>query len=132
MAVLITVEAVAIALLAVLVAGVLRSHAEILRALRDAGIATGHETEYERPVPARRPSGSAAQDVVGVTPAEESIVIGVVGAQHDTVLAFLTTGCITCGGFWRAFAEQGAESLPGAGRVVIVTRDASEESESKV
>lgn len=132
MAVLITVEAVAIALLAVLVAGVLRSHAEILRALRDAGIATGHEIEYERPVPARRPSGSAARDVVGVTPAEESIVIGVVGAQHDTVLAFLTTGCITCGGFWRAFAEQGAESLSGAGRVVIVTRDASEESESKV
>ena len=133
MAVLITVEAVAIALLAVLVAGLLRSHAEILRALRDAGIATGHESESRRaPVPARRPSGSSAQDVVGVTPDEESVVIGVVGAQHNTVLAFLTTGCITCGGFWRAFAERGADALPGAGRVVIVTRDASEESESKV
>ena len=133
MAVLITAEAVAIALLAVLVAGLLRSHAEILRALRDAGITTGHEPESVRsPVPARRPSGSSAQDVVGVTPDDESVVIGVVGAQHDTVLAFLTTGCITCAGFWRAFAEHGVESLPGAGRVVIVTRDASEESESKV
>jgi hypothetical protein len=133
---LITVEAVAIALLGVLVAGLLRSHAEILRALRDAGIATGHEPDSPRtPVPAHRPSGASGSDIVGVTPEGESAAIGVVGAQHDTVLAFLTTGCITCAGFWRAFADRGADALggaDGAGRVVIVTRDASEESESKV
>jgi hypothetical protein len=60
------------------------------------------------------------------------VVVGVAGAQHDTVLAFLTTGCITCANFWHAFAERGAERLPGGARTVIVTRSASEESESKI
>jgi hypothetical protein len=133
MAVLITVEAVAIALLGVLVAGLLRSHAEILRALRDAGIATGHDAGPVRaPVPVHRASGSPAADVVGMTPDGEAVALGVVGASHDTVLAFLTTGCITCAGFWRAFGEYGLDALGSSGRVVIVTRDASEESESKV
>jgi hypothetical protein len=133
MAVLITVEAVAIALLAILVAGLLRSHAEILRALHDAGIDTGHDFTPARrsPVAAHRADGTAGVDVVGVTPDDESIVIGVVGAQHDTVLAFLSTGCITCAGFWSAFVERGARVLPSA-RAVIVTKDASEESLSKV
>jgi hypothetical protein len=137
MAVLITVEAVAIALLAVLVAGLLRSHAEILRALHDAGIDTGHEQDStshstpRSPVVAQRAGGAQGADVVGVTPDDESIVIGVVGAQHDTALAFLSTGCLTCAGFWSAFAERGAHALPGA-RSVIVTKGASEESGSKV
>jgi hypothetical protein len=137
MAVLITAEAVAIALLAVLVAGLLRSHAEILRALRDAGIDTGHAgagtSDAQRGahgVP-QRASGATAHDVVGSTPDGESVVIGVVGAQHDTVLAFLTTGCITCAGFWQAFAEKGEHAFSSA-RTVIVTREVSEESESKV
>jgi hypothetical protein len=131
--VLVTIEAVAIALLAVLVAGLLRSHAEILRALRDAGIPTAHDADLSRtPPPVHRASGSAAHDVVGVTPGGESVVMGVVGAAHDTVLAFLTTGCITCAGFWRAFDEYGPDALSGSGRVVVVTRDHTEESESKV
>ena len=137
MAVLIAVEAVAIALLAVLVAGLLRSHAEILRALHDAGIETGHEeasasrSPVRSPVMANRTNGAHAADVVGVTPDDESVVIGVVGAQHDTALVFLSTGCITCAGFWSAFAERGAYALPGA-RAVIVTKDPSEESGSRV
>jgi hypothetical protein len=132
MAVLITAEALAIALLAVLVAGLLRSHAEILRALRDAGIETGHAGAATGPrVVPPRATGAAAHDVVGSTPQGESVAIGVVGAGQDTVLAFLTTGCITCSGFWQSFAERGEHSLT-AGRVVIVTRDVGEESESKV
>jgi hypothetical protein len=137
MAVLITVEAVAIALLAVLVVGLLRSHAEILRALHDAGIDTGHRDAAASPSPVRSPvtanraNGTRAADVVGVTPDDESVVIGVVGAQNDTALAFLSSGCITCAGFWSAFAERGALALPGA-RAVIVTKDESEESGSKI
>jgi hypothetical protein len=134
MAVLITVEAVAIVLLGILVAGLLRSHADILRALRDAGIDTGHGSEpaRRRPVVANRAPGAQAADVVGVGPDDESAVIGVAGAQHDTVLAFLTTGCITCAGFWHAFADRGPAALLGGARTVIVTRDPSEESDSKV
>jgi hypothetical protein len=135
MAVLITVEAVAIALLALLVAGLLRSHAEILRALHDAGIDTGHHEPVARsrshvPTITRRAEGGRAADVVGVSPDGEAIVVGVVGAPHDTALAFLTTGCITCASFWREFAERGASAL-GA-RSVIVTKGATEESLSKV
>jgi hypothetical protein len=134
MAVLLTAEAVAIALLAVLVAGVLRSHAEILRALRDAGIETGPAgagAQSGLRTPPHRAAGATAHDVVGSTPDGEAVAIGIVGAPHDTVLAFLTTGCMTCAGFWQSFAEKGEHALTGA-RTVIVAHDVSDESESKV
>jgi len=41
LAILVTVEAVAIGLLGLLVAGLLRSHAEVLRALHDLGAGLG-------------------------------------------------------------------------------------------
>ena len=137
MAVLITVEAVAIALLAVLVAGLLRSHAEILRALHDAGIDTGHENDRLRiagrsPVARNRSEGAAAADVVGVTPD------GRVDRDRRRRRA-VTTRC-------SRFCPPAASPAPASGarspsaartpcrcrRAVIVTKDASEESESKV
>ena len=45
MAVLVTIEAVVIVLLAVLVAGLLRSHADILRALHELGVSESPDTQ---------------------------------------------------------------------------------------
>jgi hypothetical protein len=142
MAVLVTVFGVVLALLAVLVAGLLRSHAEILRALHDlgvdldpraeAGISTsiGSPAVRSRDVP-RRPSRDAT-DIAGVTPDHDAVSIAVVGAQQLSLLAFLSSGCGTCFEFWDAFSADDAVVVPGDARLVIVTKDPSDESVSGI
>lgn len=138
MSVLVTIEAVVIALLALLVAGLLRSHAEILRALHDLGAGISPDADSApttRPRPggvAPRSTGAPASDVVGTTPAGDSIAIGVVGSGQGTLLAFLSSGCVTCAGFWEAFADVERLSVPGQARLVVVTAGPEQESQSRV
>ena len=141
MAVLVTLLAVVLALLALLVAGLLRSHAEILRALHDLGVdldparaggATARvdsPTVRSRSVPAR-PTREAV-DIGGETPDHDAISISVHGAKHLTLLAFLTSTCSTCIGFWDAFAA-GTPAVPGDARLVLVTKGADAESPGSV
>ena len=135
MAVLILVEGVAIALLGLLVAGLLRSHAEILRSLHDLGSRVDPGAErparaHPRAAPIRDP-GSPAADVVGATPTGDAITVGVVGTDQGTLLAFLTSGCLSCHLFWKAFDRRDL-AVPGDARLVIVTRSADHESESQL
>lgn len=130
-------EGVAVLLLAVLVAGLLRSHAEILRALHDLGASLDPDAAPGGPQPVElalrpdvvqpRAAATPAADVVGVALDGDSVGLGVVGAPHQTLLAFLSSGCATCGTFWAAFAEA-AFAAPGGARAVIVVKDAAEES----
>ena len=136
MAVAVGLLALVTALLAVMVISLLRSHAEILKALHDLGVTLDPS---ERPaaaprtavgVPAPRAGGPArVEDLAGVAPGGGATQIAVVGAEHRTLLAFLTTGCLTCRSFWESLAEP--VDVMGA-RVVIVTKDPSEESLSSV
>jgi len=138
MLVLVVIEAVVLAFLALLVAGLLRSHAEILRALHDMGagrdpLAARGATSPVAP-PTLAPSAAGAvttgNDVAGVTPTGDAVVVGVAAAPQPTLLAFLSSGCITCRHFWDAFTTPPA--LPGGARLVIVTMGAEAESESAV
>lgn len=136
MAAAVVLLALVTALLAVIVVSLLRSHAEILKALHDLGVTLD---PFERPaaaprtavgVPAPRSSGSSkVSDVAGVAPGGGATQIGVLGADRPTLLAFLTTGCLTCRSFWESLA--GPIEVAGA-RIVIVTKDPSHESESAV
>jgi hypothetical protein len=146
MAVLVTLLAVVLALLALLVAGLLRSHAEILRALHGLGIdmdpardvgddgvttavdapRTRGSAVRSREVP-KRPSRSGT-DLVGTTPRLDAVSIAVTGVDHFTLLAFLSSGCGSCLEFWDAFREHGPVEIPGDARLVCVTKDPSEES----
>jgi hypothetical protein len=136
MTVLVVAEAVAIALLALLVAGLLRSHAEILRRLHDLGAGlepAGGSTPValdgtRLPGRADRP----AHDISGVTPDDEGVAVGVVGTDQPTLLAFLTSGCLTCEGFWSAFGDPARRVLPGGTRLVVVTKGPEHESESRI
>jgi hypothetical protein len=127
-------EGVVLLLLALLVAGLLRSHAEILRALHDLGasIEPGdrpRRTAGASPDAAAVTTGdSTAYDVVGLDLSGASVAVSVVGAKHDTLLAFLSTGCSTCEPFWDAF--RAGVGLPGDMRLVVVVQD--EESESRL
>ncbi len=139
MAVLVVVEAVAIALLGLLVCGLLRSHAEILRALHRLGVnVEDPASSGAAPVAVASPRSRAstvraAADIVGATPAGEAVQVGVRETRHDTLVAFLSSGCSTCAEFWRAFAQPpSALRLPDNTRLVIVTKDAAEESVRRV
>ena len=124
-------EGLAILLLGLLVAGLLRSHAEILRALHDLGAGVDPDDPEPRRRGAARAAtgvtGSAAHDVVGVSPSGEADALAVTNVEHDTLLAFLSTGCDTCRPFWTALQHD--LELPGVRALVIV---ADEESESEL
>lgn len=132
---------VAVLLLGLLVVGLLRSHADILRVLHDADLMVDPDGQTsERPSTFKAvdgvadPGGSSRSgiDIVGVTPAGESVAIGIIGAGHRTLLAFLSSGCLTCQHFWSTFADPAATALPDDIRLVIVTHGTDQESPSKV
>jgi hypothetical protein len=136
MTVLVAIETIVLALLTVLVAGLLRSHAEILRRLHEMGAGLDTDGAVAAPM-SLRPRGDApraglgpALNVAGVGLVDDALHVAVVGVQHRTLLAFLSTGCLTCHTFWEAFADADGLQLPDDVRVVVVTKDATEESVS--
>jgi hypothetical protein len=127
-------ESVVLVLLALLVAGLLRSHAEILRRLHalGAGLEPGGAVAVTapRPIDLRGDDGSFAKatDVFGTGLRDDVTHIAVVGARHRTMLAFLSSGCLTCQEFWSAISDGARLDLPADIRLVVVTKDAAEES----
>jgi hypothetical protein len=138
-AVVVTLAAI-VALLTLLVAGLLRSNAELIRAMHQLGVDLGSGAAADpaavplelglRPTPAR-PDPADVIDVVGVTPRGDAVKVAVAPVAHDTLLAFLTSGCTTCRAFWESFAA-GAEDVPGGARLVVVTRGPDSESPGTV
>ena len=131
MAALIAIETALLIVLSVLVAGLLRSHAELLRTLHGMGIRLDGEGPGPVPVAlADRASTGPAADVAGVTPDGDAVHIGV-GGQQPTVLAFLSSGCVSCQPLWDGL-RRGEPRLPEQARVVAVTRGPSAESPGKL
>lgn len=143
MTMLMMIGALAIILLGMLVFGLLQSHAEILRRLHDldSGLhggqpsPAGHRavTLTTKPgVALPRPDAPPAHDIIGTTSQGGARRVGVVGASHPTLLAFLSTGCLSCKGFWDAFSDPEL-ALPGIDtRLVIVTKGLDNESPSAI
>jgi hypothetical protein len=140
MPVLVTLLAVVVGLLVLLVAGLLRSHAEILRALHQLGVDLDPASSTDatagagniRSIPVTGGPRKQARDVMGATPSGDAMSIAVADVRHVTLLAFLTSGCSTCLDFWSAFASEAAPAVPGDARLVIVTKGAESESVSTV
>ena len=149
MVTLVVILSVAVALLGVLVAGLLRSHAEILRALHDLGVnledgeatSPGGARVFDVREPPRAAAGmpqptntalTVAYDLRGQTPSGDAAQVGVTASGTLTLLAFLSSGCGTCSGFWDALRS--GETLPGSmnPRVVAVTRGPEAESPAEV
>jgi hypothetical protein len=134
MTALLVAIALAVCLLAVLVAGLLRSHAEILRALHELG--AGLELDRaDGPVdvtiegvrtPRARSASSTVHTLSGQTLDGEAVAMALSGGS-DTLLAFLSSGCSACGAFWEAFAGRDV-AVPGGARLVVVTRSLDQES----
>jgi len=135
--VLVGLEAVVLVLLCLLVAGLLRSHATILRRLHELDAGLDAEVAPRRggasraprpqiPAPGGRRATAPAHDVVGVGLDEEAVAVRVVGAPTDTLLVFLSSGCSTCGAYWEALGDPRL-ALPGDARLLVIVRDVNEE-----
>ncbi len=119
-------------LLGVLVAGLLRSHADILRSLHELGVGVGDPTATAASaVPSApvemlaRPDGltlGAAPAIAGITPGGDGRAIAVDHNDGLTLLGFLSSGCQTCAGFWDALQRPEQLGLPDGTRIVIVTK----------
>lgn len=137
MTVLVIAEGVVILLLGLLVAGLLRSHAEILRKLHDLGASIEEhppsqpDLNFSPNVVSPRSETTPGHDIAGVTPHGETVAIPVTGARHRTLVAFLSSGCLTCAAFWDAFRHEHLPGIEGV-RLVIVTKDRTEESPSRI
>ena len=134
MTVLIVLETVLLAVLTVLVAGLLRAYATVLRrlhALDGGGTATHGPQSFQLdattlPAPAARESWTQGHDLAGTTVAGEVASTRVVGVEHDTVLLFLSSGCASCEAFWTELARPVA--MPDNTRLVIVAQGPEIES----
>jgi hypothetical protein len=129
MVALVAGETVLLVVLIVLVAGLLRSHAELLRRV---GPPEPVDALPGSPVVApRRPPGSPPAELSGKTPTGDVVKLAFDGgAGTPTLLAFLTSGCGTCAGFWGELGR--GQRLPAGIQTVVVTRGADRESPSRV
>ena len=145
------VVGVVVLLLAVLVAGLLRSHADILKALHDLGAGVGdpagdvhsHTSGPSHPGPQSVPltlgpvlasdrDSTSAPTVAGVTPAGDALAVAPATAGGLTLLAFLSTGCASCAGFWESFRRPEQLGLPAGTRLVVVTKGPDREIPGEV
>jgi hypothetical protein len=144
MVALVVVVTFVVLLLGVLVAGLLRSHADILRSLHELGVGVGDPAAPNDPVqnrsaprlPTWAPDSteqlSPAPTVAGVTPAGDARAVAVDNSDGFSLLAFLSTGCATCTSFWTALQQPGSLDRPESTRVVIVTKGPDREIPDEV
>jgi hypothetical protein len=141
MTAIVVTDTVLLVLLSLLVVGLLRSHAELLRRL-------GHDDDEhdahdhgrgERAaspnlqlidLPGPRDESPPAADIVGETPTGDAVKISVTG-DRDTLVTFLSSGCLTCMDLWHGIRNQ-SEPLPGDARIVVVTKGRAMESPSRL
>jgi hypothetical protein len=126
---LVSVETVLLVLLVILVAGLLRSHAEIMRRL-------GPGDAPVTPAPSVAVSGApgrvaqSAPELAGVSPAGDAVKLAFEGGGGaPTLLAFLTSGCGSCAEFWGSLGDR---PLPAGVRTVIVTHGDERERLAKL
>lgn len=132
MTAIVVIEGVVIVLLLILVAGLLRSHAEILRQLDRLGV--GDDTSLPLSSPRPRTVGfeeAPMKTVTGLTPRGAERAITLDHGRSPTLLAFLSSGCASCRVFWSELGADPEQPIPGT-RTVIVTKGADGESPDKI
>jgi hypothetical protein len=131
MTTVVIIEGVVIALLVVLMAGLLKSHAEILRQLDALGAGEVEATGQRRQPRTTGFVQAPTDEIVGVDPAGAATSVSLRHGRGETLLAFLSTGCASCQVFW---AEMSSESrLPTSRtRPLIVTKGPGAESPARV
>ncbi len=142
---LVVVSTFVVLVFSILVTGLLRSHADILRSLHELGVGVGDPapTGDHSPVAAAAavtlgptaaggPALGPAPTVSGVTPAGDARAVAVGNGDHLTLLGFLSSGCVTCTPFWEALQAPQGLAVPDGTRIVIVTKGQDREVPGEV
>lgn len=125
-------QTIAIGVLAMLVVGLLRAHATVLKLLHDNGISLEEGSQSATHQTAIRPTSTPAFDVAGPRLSGGAVSLSVVGAPHSTLLVFLSSGCASCQVIWTELADPQLR-IPGRDtRLVALTKDPEGESESRL
>jgi thioredoxin-related protein len=132
MAALVIIEAVVIVMLVILVAGLLKSHAEILRRLDSLGAA---EDRADAAQPRRAVTTgierAPSDHISGVAPDGSTVNVSLSPGTGETLLAFLSTGCASCRVFWQELGDEPELPTPTT-RPIVVTKGPASESPAKV
>jgi hypothetical protein len=132
MTALVACETILLALLVLLVAALLRSHAELLRRLGPPEGGDERRDLGPLPEPAAAPAVAAAE-IAGTTLDGDALKLSLGPGSPPTLVAFLTSGCSTCLTFWEDLRQGTPVDLPRPGsRLVVVTKDARDESSSRL
>ncbi len=129
----VVIEGVVIVLLTILVAGLLKSHAEILRQLHalgaseDGTVSTSGRSTPRTPGFERVPTETLAG--TKLDGGEVSLSLG--HGRGNTLIAFLSAGCLSCQAFWTEFSGEFELPTPDT-RTVIVTKGPASESVSRL
>ena len=131
MTVLVAIETLLLVLLSLVVVGLLRSHAEILRRIGPPQERDSDVLAPGLPKPPSREGLRSAPRISGMTLDGDGVQVGS-GSGRPLLLAFLSSGCLTCEGFWETFSQAEPPEIPGAARLVAVTKDSSHESPTRL
>ncbi len=112
MTAILATETLLLAVLTLFVIALLRSHAEILRRLENL------DPAHVVPRPESATGSRRAPDLAGATPSGGARQVA---ASGNLLLAFLSSGCSSCGRLIDSVPE-GLVQLPGSTRLVIVTK----------
>ena len=122
--------------LLVLIVGLMRSHAEVLRKLDGLGVRLDTQpdsTSLELGLTRRTTTNETKipSQLSGVTPDGESAVISLDVGDKPVLLAFLSTTCSSCSVFWERFSSGVVEFRSGLYRTILVTLGPDEESPTR-
>ncbi|MDQ2724028.1 MAG: hypothetical protein M3Y36_00800 [Actinomycetota bacterium] len=124
-------EAVLLIVVGFFAVGLLHSYAGLLRRVQrlERGVPVANPT-----LPPRLPAPSGAErvaaDIAGESLDGETVTLAVTGVEHTTLLAFLSSGCTTCAGFWAQMPHAAASTEGRHSRLVVVTQGPDHESSS--
>ena len=129
---LVIIEAVVIVMLVILVAGLLKSHAEILRRLDSLGAPQDGDTTAQPRRAVTTGIGRAPSDQIsGLAPDGSTVSVTLAHGSGETLLAFLSTGCSSCRVFWQELGDRPELPTPDT-RPIVVTKGPAAESPAKV
>ena len=140
MTVLVSVETALLIIVALLVAGMLRTHADIMRALNLSPVEDRQQPQPQELPPSRTgpPADVDEQLTVPAAPLEGvNLDLRPVSVEMKrdggTLLGFLTSGCLACLRFWSELSSPTNRlSMPPGARLILVVKDPDEESVARL
>jgi hypothetical protein len=106
--------------------GLLRGYEELRRDLQLM------REEPARKVAPDREGQTSAPAITGADLGRHPAAVSFGGGRPDTLIAFLSSGCLVCHDFWRDLREGSVPAMPEVGRILVVTKGFHEESPGKL